>query len=113
MWRPEFSWGKAIFIVLRLAVYGSVGVILLALFVPQFWPRLTGGTRGRYIRQQKGYATAFKAGDTSVPLFSMDWFAPTVHFCRVSQSGKGSARRDVGYAIQAGVSISLDRKSVV
>jgi len=38
----------------------------------------------------------------------MDWFAPTVHFCRINQSGKGSARRDVGHAIQAGVSISLD-----
>ncbi len=58
--------------------------------------------------QQRHYAHAFEAGDTNVPLFAMDWFAPTVHFCRVSQSGKGSARRDVGHAIQSGVSISLD-----
>ena len=73
---------------------------------------LTGGTRGRYMRQQDHYAEAFKAGDTNVPLFEMDWFAPTVHFCRVSQVGKGSARRDVGYAIQDGVSISLDETNL-
>jgi len=35
-----------------------------------------------------------------------------VHFCRVNQSGKGSARRDVGCAIQAGVSISLDETNL-
>lgn len=73
---------------------------------------LTGGTRGRYMRAQEHYAEAFKAGDTNVPLLEMDWFAPTVHFCRVSQSGKGSARRDVGHAIQAGVSISLDETNL-
>lgn len=73
---------------------------------------LTGGTRGRYMRAQEHYAEAFKAGDTNVPLLEMDWFAPTVHFCRVSQSGKGSARRDVGHAIQAGVSISLDETNM-
>ncbi len=73
---------------------------------------LTGGTRGRYMRAQDHYAEAFKAGDTNVPLFEMDWFAPTVHFCRVSQSGKGSARRDVGYAVQAGNSISLDETNL-
>jgi hypothetical protein len=43
----------------------------------------------------------------------MDWFAPTVHFCRVNQSGKGSARRDVGHVIQAeasdGEQIALSR----
>ncbi len=74
---------------------------------------LTGGTRGRYMNQQNHYADAFKAGDTNVPLFAMDWFAPTVHFCRVNQSGKGSARRDVGHAIQAGVSISLDETNLL
>ena len=42
----------------------------------------------------------------------MDWFGPTVHFCRVNQSGRGSARRDVGHAIQAGVSISLDQTNL-
>ena len=73
---------------------------------------LTGGTRGRYMRAQEHYAEAFKAGDTNVPLLEMDWFAPTVHFCRVNQSGKGSARRDVGHAIQAGVSISLDETNM-
>jgi len=73
---------------------------------------LTGGTRGRYMRAQAHYAEAFKAGDTNVPLIEMDWFAPTVHFCRVSQSGKGSTRRDVGHAIQAGVSISLDETNL-
>jgi hypothetical protein len=73
---------------------------------------LTGRTRGRYMRAQEHYAEAFKAGDTNVPLLEMDWFAPTVHFCRVSQTGKGSARRDVGHAIQAGVSISLDETNL-
>jgi hypothetical protein len=42
----------------------------------------------------------------------MDWFGPTVHFCRVNQSGKGSARRDVGHAIQSGVPISLDETNL-
>ena len=74
--------------------------------------RLTGGTRSRYMRQQDQYAGAFKAGDTNVPLLEMDWFAPTVHFCRVNQSGKGAARRDVGHAIQAGVSISLNETNL-
>lgn len=87
-------------------------MILLALFLPRIWPAVTGGTRGRYMRQQNHDAAAFKAGDTNVPLFAMDWFAPTVHFCRVSKSGKGSARRDVGYATQAGVSISLDETNL-
>lgn len=73
---------------------------------------LTVGTRGRYMRQQDHFAEIFKAGDTNVPLLEMDWFAPTVHFCRVSQSGKGSARRDVGHAIQSGVSISLDETNL-
>jgi len=73
---------------------------------------LTGGTRGRYMRAQDHYAEAFKAGDKNVPLIEMDWFAPTVHFCRVSQAGKGAARRDVGHAIQAGVSISLNETNL-
>jgi len=86
-------------------------LLLLALY-PSLWPVFTGGTRGKYIKQQKRYEALFKAGDTNVPLLAMDWFAPTVHFCRVSQSGQGSARRDVGHAIQAGVSISLDTTNV-
>ncbi len=73
---------------------------------------MTGGTRGRYMRQQAHYAEAFKAGDPNVPLLEMDWFSPTVYFCRVNQSGKGAARRDVGYAIQSGVSISLDETNL-
>ena len=91
-----------------MVVYGLLALLLLAVFFPTFWPAISGGIRGRYLRQQKQYAWAFKAGDKNVPLFAMDWFEPTVHFCRVNQSGKGSARRDVGHAIQAGVSISLD-----
>lgn len=97
---------------MRVVVYGFLGAILLLFFLPSFWPVLTGGVRGRYLRQQKHYAATFKAGDTNVPLFAMDWFAPTVHFCRVNQAGQGAARRDVGHAIQAGVSISLDETNL-
>src|SRR5438874_1090788 len=102
--RPNFSFRSAVRILVRVVVYGFLGLILLLVFLPTLWPVVTGGVRGRYMRQQKHYANAFKTGDTNVPLFAMDWFAPTVHFCRVNQSGKGSARRDVGHAIQAGVS---------
>ena len=38
----------------------------------------------------------------------MDWFFNGVQFCRVNQLGNGAARRDVGHAIQAGHTISLD-----
>jgi hypothetical protein len=103
---------RAIRLIGRIVVYGFLGLILLAIFFPNLSYVITGGTRGKYIRQQKQYAALFKAGDTNVPLFAMDWFAPTVHFCRVNQSGKGSARRDVGYAIQSGVSISLDETNL-
>ncbi|HEX3857416.1 MAG TPA: hypothetical protein VHY30_08980 [Verrucomicrobiae bacterium] len=98
------------FIHIMWAGFAFVGVLAV---IGEIYPSsLTGGTRGRYMRAQEHYAEAFKAGDTNVPLLEMDWFAPTVHFCRVSQSGKGSARRDVGHAIQAGVSISLDETNL-
>jgi WD40 repeat protein len=103
---------RVIRIIARIILYGFLGLILLAFFLPNFWPAMSGGVRGKYMRQQKHYAEAFKAGDTNVPLFAMDWFAPTVHFCRVNQAGKGSARRDVGHAIQSGVSISLDETNL-
>jgi WD40 repeat protein len=103
---------RTIGIIVRVVVYGFLALILLAFFMPTFWPAMSGGVRGRYLRQQKHYAAAFKAGDKSIPLFAMDWFGPTVHFCRVNQSGRGSARRDVGHAIQAGVSISLDQTNL-
>jgi hypothetical protein len=104
---PKFALGMAFRVFVRVLLYGFLGFILLSFLLPSFWPAITGGTRGKYMRQQKHYADAFQAGDTNVPLFAMDWFAPTVHFCRVYQSGEGAARRDVGHAIQAGVSISL------
>jgi hypothetical protein len=90
-------------------IWGCLAFVGVLAIIGEINPSsLTGGTRGRYMRQQAHYAKAFKAGDTNVPLLEMDWFAPTVHFCRVNQSGQGSARRDVGHAIQSGVSISLD-----
>ena len=92
------------------AFFAFIGVLVFIFAMnPQVF---TGGTRGRYMRQQKYYAEAFKTGDTNVPLFAMDWFAPWVQFCRVDQSGKGAARRDVGHAIQAGCSISLDKTNL-
>ncbi len=96
----------------RAIFYSFLGLILLAILLPSLGPALSGGIRGKYLRQQKQYAKLFKAGDTNVPLFAMDWFGPTVHFCRVNQAGKGSARRDVGHAIQAGVSISLNETNL-
>ena len=93
-------------------MYGVLGSLLLLIVFPRLIPRITGGTRGRYVRQQKTYAKLFKAGNTNVPLLEMDWFGPTVHFCRVNQSGRGSARRDVGHAKQDGVSISLDETNL-
>lgn len=85
-----------------------IALFLLLVFFPVFWPRLSGGTRGEHIREQKHFAALFRAGDTNVPLLAMDWFSQATHFCRVNQSGSGSARRDVGYAIQNGNNISLD-----
>jgi hypothetical protein len=103
---------RVIRIIASAILCGFLGLILIAFFLPSLGPALSGGIRGKYLRQQKHYAELFKAGDTNVPLFAMDWFAPTVHFCRVNQAGKGSARRDVGHAIQAGVSISLDETNL-
>ena len=110
--QPKSSFRIAVSIGARVVLYGFLGLILLWVLLPSFWPNVTGGVRGRYMRQQKHYADAFKTGDANVPLFAMDWFAPTVHFCRVNKSGKGAARRDVGHAIQAGVSISLDETNL-
>ncbi len=98
--------------ILRVLVYGFLALVFLLFVLPSLWPTLSGGVRGRYLRQQKHYARSFQAGDTNVPLFAMDYFEPTVHFCRVNQSGKGAARRDVGHAIQAGVTIALDKTNL-
>lgn len=91
----------------RIAIV-VLSLYIILLFLPVFGPALSGGTRGEHIREQKHFAALFRAGDTNVPLLATDWFSQGTHFCRVNQSGNGSARRDVGYAIQDGNSISLD-----
>lgn len=97
----------------RIILYGFLIGFVLLIFFPELLHELTGGTRGRYMRQQKHYAELFNAGSSNCPLLEMDWFDERgVHFCRVSQTGKGAARRDVGYAIQAGNSIELDRTNL-
>jgi WD40 repeat protein len=84
---------------------GTIYVVLGLTLV--YWPRLSGGTRGKHAREQKRYAALFKAGDPNVPLLAMDWFSEHgVYFCRVSQTGRVNSARDVGYAIQGGSGIS-------
>jgi hypothetical protein len=95
-------------ILARIFLVVFVLFLVLVLF-PAFLPILSGGTRGRHVREQKHYAELFKASDTNAPLLAMDWFSEhSVYYCRVSQSGDAFSARDVGYARQGGNRISLD-----
>ena len=86
-----------------LVVGGYLALMLLAMY----WPRLSGGTRGKHFREHSHFASQFQAGDTNAPLLAMDWFSDHgVYFCRVSQSGNVRSARDVGHAIQGGSGIS-------
>jgi WD40 repeat protein len=88
-------------------VLSVIALYLLLVLAVSFWPVLSGGTRGRHVKEQSRYAALFRAGNTNVPLLAMDWFSDHgVYFCRVSQCGKVYSARDVSYAIQGGTGIS-------
>jgi hypothetical protein len=98
-------------LVFRIHILANLAAAAVIFFRPVY-SSFSGEVRDRYLKQQADYAHVFSSGGTNVPLFAMDWFEPTVHFCRINLSGKGSARRDVGHAIQAGVSIALDNTNL-
>jgi hypothetical protein len=100
--------------VLKIALRVLLGLVVLVvaaylafMVFAMYGPRLSGGTRGKHIREHGRFASQFRAGDTNAPLLAMDWFSDHgVYFCRVSQSGNVRSARDVGHAIQGGSGIS-------
>ena len=54
----------ALNVLLRMVAF--IVVAYLALIVlAMYWPRLSGGTRGKHTREHRYFATQFQAGDTN------------------------------------------------
>lgn len=84
--------------------------ILFSTVIPCF-----SGNLPEEIRELDRFATYFGTGNTNAPLLALDWFSSpkSIEFCRVSQSGKVYAARNViNRAIQGGHRVDLDQTSL-